>query len=336
MSRRSELFNRVVDRSESGDIFFRPILMQFAAHHIGRTYKEFYLNHEVLVEANIACMNDFGIDAVGLISDPYRETSAYGAELNCPEEAVPYPKEDIIKTLEDLEALPDPDIYTAERTRDRIEGTRLFREKLGDDVPVIGWIEGPLAEACDVAGIEGMLIQLAKGPEFAEAMLQKMMPTAKAFALAQIEAGADIIGMGDAISSQISAKMYEKFIKPLHEELFRFIQSHDAMVKVHICGNTMHILPHLADIKPDMIDLDWMIDMEEAYQIFGPDVIRTGNLDPANLIENRSVDEVFAKARALVEAERGRPFILSGGCEITPLTPSENLMTLKRAAQITQ
>lgn len=334
MSRRDDLFNTVMERSSSGDIFFRPILMQFAAHHIGRTYRDFYLDHEVLVAANIACMHDFGLDAVGLISDPYRETAAFGAVLNYPDEAVPHPQGPIVVTHDDIAALKDPDVYSAERTRDRIEGTRRFREKLGAEVPVIGWIEGPLAEACDLVGVGDMLSQMAIDPEFAEALLRRVVPTAKAFALAQIEAGADIIGMGDAICSQISPKMYAKFVKPLHGELIRFIQSHDAAVKVHICGNITHLLPHLAELKPDIVDLDWMVDMEQAYQVLGPEVIRTGNLDPANVIAIRPADEVFAAARALVEAERGRPFMLAGGCEITPTTPPENLKAMKAAARL--
>ena len=67
-------FRQMVERrSAAGNPFFRPILMQFAAHHVGKTYRDFYLDKQVLVEANVACMHEFGCDAVGLISDPMRE-----------------------------------------------------------------------------------------------------------------------------------------------------------------------------------------------------------------------------------------------------------------------
>lgn len=325
----------IMERSDKGDIFFAPILMQFAAHHIGRTYKDFYMDHKVLVDANIACMKDFGVGAPGLISDPYRETSAYGLQFTYPQESVPHPQGALVKTGEDISNLPDPDIHTAPRTRDRIKGTALLRRKVGKDMPVIGWVEGPLAEACDLVGVEQMLFNLAGDPDFSFQMLKKMMPTAKAFALAQIEAGADIIGVGDAICSQISPKMYADYVKPLHDELFRFIQGHDAMVKLHICGNINHLLPHLAELKPDIIDLDWMVDMDHAFQVLGAGIIRSGNLDPAAVIESQSSLMVFDTASRLVKAEQGRPFILSGGCEITPLTPANNLKAMKKAARVT-
>jgi len=333
MNRRRQIFDRVMERSEQGDIFFSPILMQFAAHYIGRTYKEFYLDHEVLVKANLACRSEFDLDTVGLISDPYREASAYGLSFSFPEESVPRPHGSLIQTLEDVFNLKDPDVHYATRTCDRIKGTKLLRGAVGKDTPIIGWIEGPLAEACALVGVSDMLLKLVSDSEFSHQILQKMMPTAKSFALAQIEAGADIIGVGDAICSQISPKMYAEYIKPLHSEIFSFIQAHDTMVKLHICGNITHLLLHLAELKPDIIDLDWMVDMDLAYQVFGSEIIRSGNIDPASVIETQPSEMVHHTTCCLVKAEQGRPFILSGGCEITPLTPMKNLTAMRKAAR---
>ena len=127
--------------------------MHFAARFIGKTYAEFASDNKVLVEANIRCMEYFDCDAVGLISDPYRETSAFGAKISFPEENVPVCNDKIIRCIDDVKALKNPDIYKSERTLDRIRGAEEFRNRLGNDIPIIGWIEGPLAEACDLAGV---------------------------------------------------------------------------------------------------------------------------------------------------------------------------------------
>jgi len=332
VARGTEFLEEIKKRSAEGDIFFRPILMQFAAHHIGKSYREFYLDHENLVAANIACIETFGLDAVGLISDPMREAAAFGAQCEYPEEMVPHCADPPVKTLEDVIKLPEPDISNASRTKDRIDGASLFRQILGDDVPVIGWIEGPLAEACDLVGVYQMMVKLARDPEFSQLLIAKMVPTAKAFAQAQIEAGCDIIGMGDAICSQISPKMYAGQVKDQHREIIDFIHSQGALVKMHICGNITHLLPHLKDLRPDIVDIDWQVDMDYAYEVLGPDIIRAGNLDPAAVVEQMPAEEVYSKTRELVERERGRPFILSAGCEITPLTPPENLSAMRKAS----
>ena len=273
------------------------------------------------------------MDAVGLISDPMRRPKRFGAECSYQAETVPHCANPPIKTLEDVQALEAPDVTNARRTADRIAGARLFRQQLEPNVPIIGWIEGPLAEACDLVGVSEMLLKLALDPEFSRLLLEKMVPTAKAFALAQIEAGCDIIGIGDAICSQISPRMYIAYVKELHREIINYIHSQGALVKVHICGNITHLLPHLRELKPDIVDCDWMVDMDHAYEILGSDIIRAGNLDPVAVVERLSAEAVYEKTKSLVAGERGRPFILSGGCEITPMTPPENLMAMRAASQ---
>jgi len=58
-----------------------PILMQFAAEHIGSNYAAFASDWRILVEANLRCRDEFGFDQVSAISDPYREAQGFGAEV---------------------------------------------------------------------------------------------------------------------------------------------------------------------------------------------------------------------------------------------------------------
>lgn len=73
--------------------------------------------------------------------------------------------------------------------------------------------------------------------------------------------------------------------------------------------------------------------MEAACEILEPNIMRSGNLDPAGVVEQLSADEVYDRTKVLVEKERKRLFILSAGCEITPLTPPENLMAMHEASR---
>ena len=312
---------------------FHPILMHFAARHHGTTYAAFASDYHTLVEANIHCFETFGHDAVSVISDPYRETSAFGATIDFPTDAVPICRTKIICTQDDLERLANPDVHTAERTRDRIEGVRYYRALLGDITPVIGWIEGPLAEACDLAGVNEILLKLAMDPGFVSQLMDICLLTAKDFALAQIEAGSDIMGVGDAICSQISAVMYRDYVLPLHQELFETIHEAGARVKLHICGDINHLLPEIAESGADIIDCDWMVDCGNAHAALGPAVTVCGNLDPVSVIQNMSADKVYEASFDLVQRERDRLFILSGGCEITVNTPDENLHAMRHASE---
>ncbi|RLD71788.1 MAG: uroporphyrinogen decarboxylase [Bacteroidetes bacterium] len=311
---------------------FYPILMHFAARYSGYTYGEFASDFKALVESNLRCREAFGMDAVGLISDPYRETAAFGAKVSFPDEQVPRCMETLVNSMEDIALLKNPDVYKKERTLDRIKAGEALRKQVGPDVPVIGWVEGPLAESCDLAGVNEVLLKIFMEPDFVKRLTEKIMPTAKDFARAQVEAGCDIIGVGDAICSQIDVENYREFVKEKHQELFEYIHSLGAKVKLHICGNITHLLDDIREVKPDIVDLDWMVDMDHARDTLGGDIIRCGNLDPVSVIQDLSPQEIGDETKQLCQNEEGRPFIFSGGCEITVNTPVENLKAMRLAS----
>ncbi len=329
---KKEKFDRLVNGKDlETEKLFRPILMHFAARFNQKTYGEFASDYRVLVESNIRAMEYFDADLVGLISDPYRETSAFGAKVSFPDEAVPKCEEIIIKNLDDVIRLKNPDLYQAERTRDRIEGAKYFAELLKGEVPVIGWVEGPLAEACDLAGVGEMLMQMMIDPEFSNILMDKCVVTAKEFARLQILEGCEIIGMGDAICSQIDLGTYDTFVKNRHKEIINYIHECGGKVKLHICGDITHLLPSLKDLGMDILDLDWQVDMDQAFDILGPDVIRCGNIDPV-LIQNSSSEQVESMTDEIIKNEKGRKHIISAGCEITVNTPFENLMAIRKSS----
>lgn len=309
---------------------FHPILMHFAARFNHKTYAQFASDYNVLVDSNIRALEYFELDMVGLISDPYRETSAFGAKIEYIEEGVPKCLDHIIKNIDDVKALKNPDIYKSIRTLDRINGARLYQKILKGTVPVCGWIEGPLAEACDLFGVSEMLINLMIDPDFSNQLMDKCMITAKEFAKAQIDEGCDIIGMGDAICSQIGLDVYDTYVKDRHKEIIEFIHSLNAKVKVHICGDITHLLPSLKDLNIDILDLDWKVDMGNAYNILGEKVVRCGNINPV-VIQDKNENELLQLTKDLVQKEQNRRFILSGGCEITVNTPVRNLKAMREA-----
>lgn len=272
------------------------------------------------------------MDAVGLISDPYRETAAFGAKITFPEEAVPRCSSLLVQSMDDVENLRNPDVFKNQRTLDRIMAAMELKKHVGTTVPVIGWIEGPLAETCNLAGVNEVLLKLIMDPDFVKKLIHKTMITAKDFARAQVGAGCSIIGVGDAICSQISAENYREFVKEKHLELFEYIQSLGAGVKLHICGDISHLLEDIREVKPDIVDIDWMVDMDLAHARLGNDIARCGNLDPVSVIQGKGAEEIRRETELLCRKEKGRNFILSGGCEITVSTPSEHLHVMREVS----
>jgi MtaA/CmuA family methyltransferase len=316
----ARLAGQPVDRIPNFDIF-----MARAAHHIGAPLSRYYLDHRVLVDANLAVAADFGIDILQAISDPYREAADFGLEVEFPADNLPINRQPLLKTPEDLKKLVPPNPVTGLRMSDRLEAIRLFREKAGGEIPIMGWVEGALAEACDLRSMYLTMTDLVSRPEWLTELLEICVEVEIGFARAQIEAGADIIGLGDAVCSQISPKMYRRFALPYEQRIFAAVHAMGAKARLHICGNTTRLLPDMLESGADIIDLDWMVDLEKAAQLFDEKVAICGNFDPVAVMLQGT--PVIVQDATLTCIQNGGKRLFSGaGCEIPDGTPAENLL----------
>jgi uroporphyrinogen decarboxylase len=322
-----------VTRRIQGEAVDRPpnfdIMMQFAAHHIGQPLSRYYLDYRVLVEANLAVLRDFDLDIVQAISDPYREAADFGAQIEFPEDGLPVSKVHLLADPDDLRQLKPPDPATGRRMSDRLEAIRRFREEVGGQVPIMGWVEGALAEAADLRGVTNLMTDLYDRPEWVEELLEICTEVEIAFARAQIAAGADIIGLGDAVASQIAPRLYERYALPYEQRIFAAVRDAGALARLHICGNTSRIVTHMARSGADIIDIDWMVDMQVAAEAFG-EVAVCGNFDPVAVMLQGTPDEVYAATQNCMRMGGARA-ISAAGCEIPDSTPPDNLRAQARA-----
>jgi MtaA/CmuA family methyltransferase len=311
-----------------GDSYDRPavtpIFMAWAAHFIGHTYRDYYLDGDILVEAQLAVTRAFNIDQISAISDPWREASAYGMEFEYPPEGVGRPKEAFIKTRDEISRVKQFDIENAERTKQRIESVRKMAAKIGKTHSVLGWVEGPMAEYGDLRGVENAMLDLIDEPEIFVEAGEVIVENAIAFAVAQIKAGADIVGVGDSAASLISPEMYSKLVMPLERKLITAIHEAGAAAKLHVCGNISNIVQYMADSGTDVIDVDWMVSLARARELAGSDVTLCGNFNPAGVLFEGSPEQVAEAAKECLNAVPGK-FILMPGCEVPPATPEKNI-----------
>ena len=311
-----------------GDSYDRPavtpIFMAWASHFIGHTYRDYYLDGDILVEAQLAVTRAFNIDQISAISDPWREASAYGMEFEYPEEGVGRPKEPFIKTPDEISRIKRFDIISAERTKQRIESVEKMAAEMGDTHSVLGWVEGPIAEYADLRGVENAMLDLIDEPEIFVEAGEVIVENAIAFAVAQIKAGADMIGVGDSAASLISPEMYSEYVMPLERKLFTAIHDAGASIKLHVCGNISNIVQYMADSGTDIIDVDWMVSLVRAREHAGPEVTLCGNFNPAGVLFEGSPEDVAEAAKECLNAVPEK-FILMPGCEVPPATPEKNI-----------
>jgi uroporphyrinogen decarboxylase len=301
-----------------------PIFMAWAAKYIGRSYRDYYLDGDVLVEAQLAVTRAFGIDQISAISDPWRESSAYGMEFDYPQDGVGKPKGALAKSPEDIPKIRRLDITGSARTRQRIDSVRKMASEIGQTHSVLGWVEGPMAQYADLRGLNDALTDLVDNPDTFDAAAEVIVDNAIEFALAQVKAGADMIGVGDAAASLIGPVLYKGLVLHHERRLFAAIHDAGAAVKLHICGNIASIVEHMATTGADVIDVDWMVPLEKARKLAGENVTLCGNFDPSTVLMQGSAEDVSAAAIKCTE-QGGDRFILMPGCEVPAATPEQNI-----------
>lgn len=309
---------------------FMPIFMRFCARHTGTKYRDFILDPEEHCRSNITCASDFASDWVNVMSDPYGELEAYGAKIEYPEDSLPLDKIILYQDVKDLAKLPLLDIEAHSRLRGRLQELQIFRRELGDTQIICGWVEGPLAEYCDLRSLANACFDLYDHPDEMQAAMEIIHANAVNFATLQIEAGANMVGIGDSACSQIGPDFYRKYALPYEKKLVQHIHSLGALAKLHICGNTSEILPDMVSTGADIVDIDHLVpDMSPARELLAPNQALCGNLDPVSIMQDGNVEQIIAAAEKAWQQAGGR-LIFSGGCEITPDTPPENLHALAK------
>jgi hypothetical protein len=78
------LAGKVVDRRP-----FHPIIIRWAARYAGIKYRDFCTDYPAKCEAMIRCADDFDLDWVTVMSDAYCEASAFGLQIEYPEDSLP-------------------------------------------------------------------------------------------------------------------------------------------------------------------------------------------------------------------------------------------------------
>jgi uroporphyrinogen decarboxylase len=303
------------------------ILMFFAAKEIGVPYSEYCRDYRKLVHGNIVCMQKYGIDAVSAISDPLRERADRGLDIEFPADDVPHEKEFLIKEKSDVLKLKPVHPGNGQRMTDRLLAVDLFKKEVGNEFPISGWVEGCFAMAADLRGVNQFLMDLYEDPCFVVDLLEICLEQAVLFARAQIEAGADIIGVGDAIASVAGPLAYNDLALPYEIRLLQAIREAGGMTKLHICGNTTPFLESLPAQHCDILDLDWMVPMDRAAELYGSITCINGNYNPVAALLQGSVHDVKNAVKACANMG-GTKHTSAAGCEVPKHTPPANLMAV--------
>ena len=312
-----------------------PITMMFAGDLSGVPYRDYATDHRVMAAAQIRVAETFGFDYVSTISDPAREASDLGASIEWFENQPPAIIESraLLADKTALAVLKQPDPCSAPRMLDRIGGVALLAARAGADKIVEGWVEGPCAMSADLRGLNSLMLDFFDDRAFVIDLFEFVVAMNLRFARAQVEAGATLIGVGDAAASLVGPRVYREFVFPYEQKLIDGLHALGTRVRLHICGNTHKILDYMGRLGADIVDLDFLAPLSEGRAAMGEKQVLLGNIDPVRVLRDGSPESI---RQALAECHRqaGPHYIVGAGCEVPRGTPDENVRAMAGFAQV--
>lgn len=306
----------------------QPICMSFASRYAHIPFERYARDHRALAEAQMRVAEEFGIDVVSLTSDPCRECHDLGGGIVwfADEPPMPDPASPAIAEKAALARMTVPDPTTTPRMGECVRGVAYLRERVGQDVAVQGWVEGPMAQGSNLRGLNQMMEDLVDDAPFVRDLFAFIVEVEIAYLRAQVSAGADIIGMGDAAASLVGPGPYRELIWPHQKRIVDAIHQTGAKARLHICGYIDHLLPHISELGFDMVDVDALTSLSSARENL-PHTPLLGNVDPVRCVRDGDPGTI-ERELAACQAICGTEFIVGAGCELPPDTPIENFRAL--------
>jgi len=231
--------------------------------------------------------------------------------------------------------LSDPTAYPKWFT-----GTLEKVQHLAPEVSVHVEVFSPFTHLMELFGYEQALMALVDAPQ----TCHKALATFTKVVLAQVQLYAacrpDAILVSSAFAGAgfISRRMYQEFVAPYEDEVFRAIREPGVKSYVHTCGAIGDRLDLMAGTSVDGIDtLDppplGTVDLARAKADYGDRFFFKGNLDAVN--EMLHADDATFEQAVRERIRIGKPgsgYILSSACSVAPHVKPDRLKRMVELA----
>ncbi|MBN1558491.1 MAG: hypothetical protein JW951_10150 [Lentisphaerae bacterium] len=233
------------------------------------------------------------------------------------------------KSKLDAFAIPDP------REASQYDTFRALKARYGREKWMIGSCQISIFEAAwYLRGMEDLMIDMALDPDYAAALMDKVMQFPLAASRRYAELGADMVWFGDDVSHQrgmmMSVDMWRRFLKPRYAALFAAPRRVNPGIKVayHSCGNCEAILDDMIEIGLDVLNplQPLAIDPFRIKKRYGDRLSLFGGLCVQQTLPYGTPGEVRAAVRKLkTECGRGGGYLLGPAHHIQADTPPDNI-----------
>ncbi len=295
------------------------------------SFLELCADAERACEVSLQPWRRFGVDAIVVFSDILLPLTALRLSLDFDPGPV---LADPLKDARDLARLEGSVVSAMTPTCAAIR--QIARETNGQNA-VIGFAGAPWTLAAyaleqrlsrDTVAISALSYA---DPALLDRLLDRMSEITAETLRLQIEAGADVLQIFDTWAGMLAADRFRRFAGRALRRVLDLLPARRPPVILYARAAT-HLVDEMAALQPDVVSLDWRVDLALAARRVGRDVSLQGNLDPAALLQPPA--QIEREVALLIEKGRAaRGHVVNLGHGVQPHTPVEGVAAFVRAAQ---
>lgn len=292
-------------------------------------WPEAHFNGEAMAKQALAAYTILGFDAVRVPFCQTFEAEALGCELKPGgTEGIPGIEPRPPYTIDDTPLLPD-DFLLRGRIPELIRAVKILKKEVGDEVPVIGGIQGGFSIAGYLLETVNLLKATFKAPDKIRPFIAIGEEAGTMLGQALIDAGVDIIACEDMSSSPalLTPSVYKNIVLEYQQRQFSALPVPKIL---HICGKVDPIVESMGQTGADILSIEPKASGQIARKKCGSNVILMGGADTATTLYLNGPEDVRAECEAIIDEGIQ---ILAPGCAVAPGTPLNNLLALTELAR---
>ncbi len=252
------------------------------------------------------------------------------------------------RTTADLEAYQGwPDMGDPTRIAHVQASARRLAEDNQFAILATPWLLFPFERAYAMQGMETFLLNMARDPDFARALLEQNAVYCKQLMgrfLQELGDNVDIIKIGDDLGTQeslmISPKMYREILKPVHADFISFIKARTkAKILFHSDGDVAPLIEDFIEIGVDILNpiqtsAGSMSDLPSLKKRFGNDIVFCGGIDTHRVLPFGSTEDVRQEVRRVIQTlGPGGGFMVGAVHTVMDGVPPENVLAMVDAVE---
>lgn len=306
----------------------------FAGVHAGKlkgyTAKEVLTDGNKLFESLLEVNRLYDPDGQPVIFDLQVEAEILGCDLAWAEDAPPAVASHPLSGQTNIpENLPEP---SDGRLPMILNVMRQMKNAVGEHTALYGLITGPFTLASHLRGTD-IFLDTMDDPDYLKRLMAYTSRVAQRMVALYLEAGMDVIGVVDPVTSQVSPRTFTTFLAQPFSQVFDTIRDKGAFSAFFVCGDATKNIEPMCQTNPDCIAVDENIDMAAVKPITDQyNIVLEGNIPlTTRMLLGTQQDNMKYIVDLLDKLPNHQNLIVSPGCDMPYDTPIENVIAAVEA-----